>query len=76
MSKLLAFFKPKNIERKFSRLGDGHQLGGPSSSESPVESQPYVPPVRAKAEPSEGALKAAEAAMERMNQRQKKPGLY
>ncbi|KAG5448695.1 UBX domain-containing protein 6 [Clonorchis sinensis] len=72
MSKLLAFFKSKNIERKFSRLGDGHRLGEPSSSESPVESQPYVPPVRAKAEPSEGALKAAEAAMERMN-RQTKP---
>ncbi|OON13807.1 PUB domain protein [Opisthorchis viverrini] len=72
MSKLLAFFKSKNIERKFSRLGDGHRLGETSSSESPVVSQPYVPPVRAKAEPSEGAIKAAEAAMERMN-RQKKP---
>ncbi|KAF8567290.1 hypothetical protein P879_05883 [Paragonimus westermani] len=78
MSKILEFFKFKKLEKKFSRLGEGHRLGEASSCDVAVhrslpESPPGAPTRQPPSEYCESAAKAAEAAMERLHQRNKKP---
>ncbi|KAA3679447.1 UBX domain-containing protein 6 [Paragonimus westermani] len=78
MSKILEFFKTKKLEKKFSRLGEGHRLGEASSCDVVVHrSLPESPSGAPTRQPPSGycesAAKAAEAAMERLHQRNKKP---
>ncbi|CAH8574785.1 unnamed protein product [Dicrocoelium dendriticum] len=72
MSKLFEFFKTKNLERKFSRLGDGHRLGDPPESRSVPQQMPADPPKQVN-QSSKSTNKAADAALERLNQQRGKP---
>ncbi|THD28459.1 UBX domain-containing protein 6 [Fasciola hepatica] len=79
MSRLLEFFKNKNLERKFSRLGEGKKLGDNSSRDRPSHT-PSIKTQHSKSvqidrpiSPSTAASAAADAAIERMNQQNKKP---
>lgn len=80
MSKLLEFFKSKNLERRFSRLGEGRKLGDRSERDEgsqirPVEIQESMNvQIDRPAVYSSAASAAADAAMERINQQNKRPG--
>ncbi|KAF6772712.1 hypothetical protein AHF37_08242 [Paragonimus kellicotti] len=78
MSKILEFFKTKKLEKKFSRLGEGYRLGEASSCDMTVhrslpESSSNATTRQPPSEHCESVARAAEAAMERLNQRTKKP---
>ncbi|KAA0189332.1 UBX domain-containing protein 6 [Fasciolopsis buskii] len=79
MSKLLEFFKSKNLERRFSRLGEGRKLGDRSERDEgsqirPVEIQESMNvQIDRPAVYSSAASAAADAAMERINQQNKRP---